>query len=52
MRTLEDIMIHLENIMIHIGGYHEYIGGLGVVQLTGELIDKRHLFYILKPLMP
>ena len=51
--------------MSKLEGYHEKIGryhysyrgisqvhsGLGTVQLTGELIDERHLFFILKPLL-
>ena len=43
-------MIHMEDITIHIG-ISPVHWGLGAVQLTRELINKIHLFYILKPLM-
>ena len=56
-------MSKLEGYHESIGGYYNSYGGyhdqgispvhwgLGVVQLTRELIDKRHSFYILKHLM-
>ena len=50
MITLADIMIQMGDIMIRMGDITSILD-TGVVQLTGELTDKRHLFYILKPLM-